>query len=278
MCTESTSNPQTKVQQCADCQFDLSGQESYLVEEYRLMAVRCPECGQQQPAGQLPRSRMIQFLSVTVLGSLWLVLLIACVLGLSTALIGMSQSTAFAAARPFASKMSQVFSESGQQYLVDQDQYGNEIEFWPREQISPIWWEDVGRNEMLDDRGMLDDINLIVLTDWFWFLLICPPLGVLFRVLLDRASIAVKIPLFTLIILVSGLLMWLSIVLPGGILYLGYYLQRDFLATRVAGMPFAWMTFCVCLVCFGLAYFQAPILLRLLGRLFPGMPSTLRNM
>jgi len=277
MSIKPTTNSQMKVQQCANCQFDLFGQDSYLVEEYHLMVVRCPECGQQQPAGQLPRSKLVQWLGVSAIGSLWLVLLITCVVGLSIALIGMGQSTAYAAAQPFAHKMSQAFSESDQKYLVGQDQYGNEIEFWPRDQINPNWWVEVGQSQMLADRGMFDDIDIIVLTDWFWFLLICPPLGLFFRVLLNGASIVVKMPIFALTVLVSGFLMWLSVLLPGSLLYLGYYLQRDNLAAKVVGMPFAWMTFLVCLFCLSISYLSAPKLFRLLGKLFPGMPVSLRN-
>ena len=268
--------PEKRVQQCALCRFDLSGQRPYYIAEYHLMAVRCPECGRQQPAGVLAQPWRYRRLKSVFMRLWWLTLLAVCVIGGIIGLMAMSQSTAYAAAQPFAKTISRAFQNSDDAYLVQRDGDGQVwYEFDPAYEISSDWWEEVGREELLDHRSLWDGIDVAVLTDWFWFVLIAPLVGMLYRVLFSQSGPVTPILVAIVSALFAAFLTYLAVSLPGTIQYLGLFHPSGNLAAATAGMPIAWMTFGVGLLSYVVAYILAKPMLAWVARLVPTLPVML---
>ncbi|MEZ6163312.1 MAG: hypothetical protein R3B67_02640 [Phycisphaerales bacterium] len=261
--------PEKRVRMCALCRFDLSGQEPYYITEYHLMAVRCPECGQQQPAGVIAQPWRFRRLKMACMRSFWLMMVIVALGGGIAGLVGMSQSTAYASTFPFAEDISNAFAQSDPEYRSYVTWDTNTVWYNPEIEVSSDWWDDVGREALLSDRGVFDGIDLIVLTDWLWFLLIAPVVAICVRIVFSQSHTVTMLAFAAVAAAVAALQTYLAV----DFTYLPYYRNSPHaLAIESVGMPIAWMTFGVGLLSYLVAYLISGRLVRLLERSMPALP------
>ena len=147
------------------------------------MALRCPECGRQQPAGIIAQPWRFRKSKHTLMAAVWLLLLALTFFGITGTLGGIAQSTDYAALKPFGATISQYFVEADRKYHVDM--LGRA--FNPEKEISLEWWDDEGKAIMPALFKPKEHIDWIVLTDWLWYLLIAPAGALFSRVLLYRS-------------------------------------------------------------------------------------------
>ncbi len=172
----STENPKKKVQQCAICRFDLSGQVPYFVGQYHLLAVRCPECGQEQPSGIVAQPWKFRRLKTTLMRVGWVWLYCSVLITILIALGAMAQSTAYASLQPFNGDIQDAYTQatrdidSGTRLLP----YGIEVQ----------WWNSSGKELLAPQFDLTKHVDWYVLTDWFWFVLIGPIIGITARALM----------------------------------------------------------------------------------------------
>lgn len=255
---------------CALCRFDLSGQEPYYISEYHLMAVRCPECGQQQPAGVIAQPWRFRRLKMACMRSFWLMMVIVALGGGIAGLVGMSQSTAFASTFPFARQISDAFARSDEAYRQYTSVYEDRILWYnPEIEVNFAWWDDVGREALLTDRSVFEGIDLIVLTDWLWFLLIAPVVAICVRIVFSQSHIVTLLAFSSFAVGLAALQTYLAV----DFTYMPYYRNSPHaLAIESVGMPIAWMTFGVGLLSYLGAYLISGRFVRLLERAMPALP------
>ncbi len=173
-------NPTTRVDACAICGFDLSGQVAEYVPEYHLMSVRCPECGQKQPSGMGARPWKYRRLKAFVMRTWWLAIFSVVMFGSLIALTAMAQSTAYASLQWFDRELYSVYAES----MAERGTYvGGSMGM-----VDVDWWERGGEALAADRFDLWGHVDWIVLTDWLWFVLIGPVIALLARIVLVGAS------------------------------------------------------------------------------------------
>ena len=201
--------------------------------------------------------------------SFWLLMVVVALGGGIAGLVGMSQSTAYASTFPFAEDISNAFAQSDPEYRSYVTWDTNTVWYNPEIEVSSDWWDDVGREALLSDRGVFDGIDLIVLTDWLWFLLIAPVVAICVRIVFSQSHTVTMLAFAAVAAAVAALQTYIVIDFAS----MPYYRNSPHaLAIESAGMPIAWMTFGVGLLSYVVAYLLSARLVSLLERAMPALP------
>lgn len=266
-------NPTKRVTLCAICQYDVSLQQTTYIPEYHLIALRCPECGRQQPAGIIAQPWKYRKLKYTIMSTWWLLLLFIAMGGMIGAYVGMAQSTAYASLTPYAKHISDVYAEeTNQSYFKSY----NEHQHNPRYSVQIDWWEKIGRKKVRGDFQIIKHVDWIVLTDWFWFLLISPIIGLVFRVLLDRAHPIAQIVFIGIPVVISMISIYLYLA-TGGLDFSYFSITPIYCAVNSAGQWIMWPTFLVGLITTLVSYFLIDRVWTNAQKNIPSMPMLTRE-
>jgi hypothetical protein len=260
------SYPQQRITHCAICQYELTDQPNTYIPEYHLIATRCPECGQQQPAGITTQPWRYRKLKYALMLSSWVVLLLVTVLSLPVALANMSQHTAFTALRPFTAHISDLQAQSDPQYHVSQ--YADWSVFDSRYELNSDWWIEVGRDQAKKTFDPAIHINWIVFSNWLWFLVISPPIALMLYALLRKSSLTARCVLWTCTLLLSAALTQNAITGSLSVLYINP--RRA--SWDIAAAPLAWSTFAFGALTTLIAYALTPRLLKIFKKHFRNVP------
>tara|TARA_R110002073_G_scaffold118918_5_gene259204 strand:+ start:121579 stop:122391 length:813 start_codon:yes stop_codon:yes gene_type:complete len=240
-------NPTKPVQQCLLCQYDVSQQQVTYIAEYHLMALRCPECGRQQPAGIVAQPWKYRKLKHTMMATSWVGLLLLFMAGVVGALVGMAQSTAYASLDPFASHISSVYSKAEPEYF--RASFGD-YTLNPQYQVQVEWWNEKGSDLVKGDFKPSQHMNWIVLTDWAWFILISPILAIMLRSLLFRSHPSIQIVMIGIPIVISAISIWVYLAVD---MYF-FSIEPIYCAIDTAGHWIMWPTFAVGITTLLLSY------------------------
>ncbi len=234
------------------------------------MAVRCPECGRQQPAGVIAQPWRYRRLKSVGLRLWWLLMACVALGGGVGGLVGMSQSTAYASTLPVAKRISQAYQLSDPVYLTERTWDGGSYQ--ARYEVPLSWWNDVGKEQFTTNRSVFGDIDVLVLTDWLWFLLIAPIFAVFFRIVFSQSHLVVVVVIALCSTAIAAWGIYLAVMFTYSF---QIYPHPHGLAMKTAGLPIAWMTFAVGLLSYIVGCMIAPRMLGLLGRFIPALPPML---
>lgn len=262
--TPPTTSPQSQINTCAQCNYDISNQPISFITEYHLLAVRCPECGQQQPSGLTVQPKRFRKLKYAFMLSVWTVLVFVAFFSIPIALTSMAQSTAYAALEPFDNVISVAQAQSDPIYHTTRW----DTVFNPQYEINTQWWMDHGEAYANSAFDPSKHIDLFVLTDWLWFILIAPPIAFLFYALFNGASRLIVYPVMTFSFLLAAFMTYLATSVNFALFYLN---PRD-CSMLTASHIIAWPTFIIGSLAICISYILAPRIFNMLAKRIPSMP------
>ncbi len=260
------SNPQQRITHCAICQYDLTNQPTTYIPDYHLIATRCPECGQQQPAGITAQPWRYRKLKYALMLTLWITFLFSTILAAPIAYASMAQSTAYATVRPLARHITKLQAASDTKYHVSRW----DGTFNPSYELNRDWWEQIGRQRTQDTYSPAQHLDWIVFTDWLWFLLISPAAALLLYALLYKSHPATKIIVFVSILALSALFTYVTLNFNAGYYY---FPSPQHAAMQIAAAPIAWSTSAFGLLTTLIAYALTPKLLKAFNKHFRNLPK-----
>jgi hypothetical protein len=260
------SNPQQRITHCAICQYELTDQPTTYIPDYHFIATRCPECGQQQPAGITTQPWGYRKLKYALMLTLWLIFLFTTIIAAPIAYASMAQSTAYAAVHPLAKHITQLQATSDTKYHVARW----DGSFNPSYELNKDWWEERGSQLARETYSPSKHLYWIVFTDWLWFLLISPAIALLFYALLHKASLTTKLLTATASLIIASLFTYLAMSISGGYLYI---LRPQDAAMQIAAAPIGWSTFIFGLLTTLIAYALTPKLLKVFNQHFRNLPK-----
>ena len=258
-------NPTRKISRCAQCRYDLSDQIAEYIPEFHLMAVRCPECGQRQPSGIVAQPWRYRKLRYSFMLLVWIFVFFAAIGGSIGALFGMAQSTAYASLEPFAILISQVYKDADPEDF--RATWTNTLN--PRYMVQIGWWENEGKGAVSDDFNLFAHLDWIVLTDWLWFLLIAPVLGVSMRILLIRSRRFAQLIVLSFVLGVSAIFIWSYLSAP----FFYEAAAPIYCAIDAAGKWVMWPTYIFGSLLFLISYVVAVDSWNFMARLIPAIPK-----
>jgi|GEM_PF-2865507 len=212
---------------CAVCHYELEGQPTFYVEQYHLIAVRCPECGREQPADpSLAPARTRQRLAHA---ARILRLPAACTLALALAasLAGIAQSAAYVGTEYIASAL--------RTHYIAISNRGR----YPRSGIARDWWAQHEPSFRQTTRGSYDGIIWDGAPEWAWYILAIPlPTLILCNLLKTSGTRTRRWLLLAPVPLAAIALLCYFAIQP--IHYAGYGYHHQELATDEYAQPMAW--------------------------------------
>ncbi|MCA9304439.1 MAG: hypothetical protein KC996_09980 [Phycisphaerales bacterium] len=215
--------------------------------EYHLMAVKCPECGRTQPAGVVAQPWRFRRLKQTVLSTVWWLLFFVLTLGTSSALYGVSQSTAFMSVGRLVDTITVEFMKAEPRFHVYTVRTGVEdvgrveVRFHPQREINPEWWDKIGRAQVSKIVPFDNRYDLSALNEWLWFIPVWVIGASMLYALLQCSDHAIHCLVIGSCIAFSGLL-----VLGFTNLYMrNYGAPSPHEAAMDFAMPMAWLSFAV---------------------------------
>jgi len=262
--------PNKGVQHCGKCRYDLSDQPKEYIEEFHMMAIRCPECGLRQPAGIMVQPWRYRKIKHFFMSATWLGLLSVAFFGMMGALAGMAQSTAYASLFPFTDQISESFRQHIEAEPESYLNYSGDS-YNPEWSISPDWWEEHGRVLAQSSFVPRQHIEWIVLTDWFWFLLIAPIGAMLTKVLFFRASKLIQALFIALVI--GGSFLIIFSYLESGFFAFFYGLPPIECAVDAVGYTIAYPTLVVGSIAYVASYLCVVPITRRVQHLIPRLPD-----
>jgi hypothetical membrane protein len=260
------SNPQQRITHCAVCQYELTDQPTTYIPDYHLIATRCPECGQQQPAGITTQPWRYRKLKYALMLTLWALLVFISILFVTTSFSSIAVSTSYKALEPFMHHISEMQAQSDPKYhhsLTFDRPLNTKLE------ISAQWWSDVGRQQAKDNFNPNDHINWHALAHWLWFILIAPATALLFYAVISRSTLTTKIVIALLSLFLTAYTIS-TITIDN---YTFYRFTPEAAAITTAGDPFTWSTLALGLLTTLIAYALTPKLLKVFNKHFRNLPK-----
>lgn len=245
---------------CAGCGFNLHGATIFREQHYRLVAVRCPECGTVAALQEYPAiSRWAARLSG--LGAIaYLLVALGSLIIVGTIMWGMCEMVADDVTAPYQNRIDAAASEH-----VAKKNPANPVGVYMPPIVVQDWWEALPPSKFLADHGgVRGALNWWGLADWGYVFPLFLMFGVLWSVLFSHVRRA-KLMLLMLLPTIIGLAFYYSAfrryASSAGPFYYGS--GTRFAALQVGWIP-ALMTFGFCLA----TLVAAAIVGRSLGRWF----------
>jgi len=259
-------NPTKPITHCQVCKYELTDQPVEFIPEFHFNSVRCPECGQQQPAGITTQPWRYRKLKFSLMLTLWVLLLFLSIFSVTNTLTSMVQTTTHNTLKPFAHHISALQAYSDPKY--DRSlAFGGDLN--PLHEINEHWWNDLGQKIARESFDPSSHINWIAFTNWLWFLLIAPAIALLYYALLFRAHRITKAITAVISLLLAAYLTDLSAINN----YTFYRFTPEQAAMSVAAAPIAWSTFAVGSLSIIIAYTLMPRLINALRKPFGNIPT-----
>ncbi len=252
---------------CAKCGYNLIGQIVRREPRYRLLVARCPECGTVAAMQEYPLLGRWAARWGLVIAALWFLLLLSVLVGMSSAVMGMSWGIAYEGSYPLAQEIRQQQSDWQQQQTGGTTtQQPAWMSWWS--DLDPNWWTQAkGREILAAGGGWAGYVN----PDAYWITLVAGLVMLPFGIFMSVALIHLQRWRAALVTLVPGLgLAAVFLVVRFIAEMAGNSMQVGSKAIELMGVPLLVMGFLACAVSLALSvWFGRPILRLAIRMLLP---------